>query len=118
MKSRDQKAHEQTHDPEGLPLDLKLSKQASDEVTPTGSGVVPTSPTPLTARPSGYLVGSEAPGHSTAPESKVEGTRSSSQPSVQEYKAPVSRLPDSISARDVYNDRTNPDGRVCDEVQR
>jgi hypothetical protein len=107
--------NEQT-DPEGLPIDRKMKSQ--DEVQPTSPGITVTSPNSLSGKPASYLVGSEAPGHSTAPESKVEGTRSSSQSGVQEYKAPVSRLPDSISARDVYNDRTNADGCTASEVQR
>lgn len=79
----------------------------------------PTSPTPLSGsgKPSGLLVNSEAPGHTTAPEVRVE---SAALPKEQgsEYKAPPSRFPERITAKEVQADRSNPDGCQSFEVQR
>lgn len=89
-----------------------------DEVTETSSGIQPTSPTPLSGKPSGYMVGSTAPGASEAPQVAVESAKSPKQSAIPEYQAPASRLPDTISAREIYNDRSNPDGCVSGGVQR
>jgi hypothetical protein len=106
------------HDPgRGTDKQPQMSKQ-SDEITPTAPGLEVTSPNALSGKPSGYLVGSGAPGHVTAPESKVEGTRSSAQSAIPEYRHPPSRLPEQISAREIANDRSNPDGCQATEVQR
>ena len=110
------KSNEQT-DPEGLPLDRELSKQA-DEVQPTSSGITPTSPTPLTARPAGFIVGSEGPGQPAAPEISVQAPKAARGNDVKEYKQPTHDLPETISARQIYNDRSNADGCTASEVQR
>lgn len=110
--ARDEKAHEQTHDPDGVPTgNRQMSKQASDEVTPT-------SPTPLSGRPSGFIVGSTAPGHSEAPMISVEAPRAERGNWVEEYPQPASRLPERITAREIQADRSNPDGCSDSERQR
>jgi hypothetical protein len=103
-------------DPEGLPLDRRMKQ--NDQVTETSSGLEVTSPNALSGRPSGFMVGSTAPGASEAPQVAVESVKSPKQSAIPEYRAPASRLPDTISAREIYNDRSNPDGCVSGEVQR
>jgi len=115
--THDQKAHEET-DPEGLPIHRRLSNQG-DEIAPTSSGITPTSPTPLTARPSGAgAVGQSDPGQPAAREVAVESAKSPAKSAIPEYRAPASRLPEVITARQVANDRSNPDGCQAFEVQR
>jgi hypothetical protein len=93
-------------DPEGIPVSRKMSNQ-QDEATETSAGITPTSPTPLTARPAGYIVGSEAPGQPTAPMVSVEASQGQRTNSIPEYRAPASRLPETI---DASRDLSNPDG--------
>ncbi|MGA7558393.1 MAG: hypothetical protein WCF61_05500 [Terriglobales bacterium] len=111
---------EEQHDPEGLPLDRKLSKQASDEVAPTSAGVTPTSPSPLTGRPAALKLDQvDDPGAVNAPRIAVQATKGEGKNTVKEYvPSVVSRLPDQISARQVQADRSNPDGCSASEVQR
>jgi hypothetical protein len=91
-------------DPEGLPLNRQMKPH--DQVQPT-------SPSPLSGKPSGFIVGSTAPGHSEAPRVAVEGPKATKQSDVQEYQQPRhDSLPDVITARQVYEDDSNPDGRV------
>jgi hypothetical protein len=86
-----------------------------------------TSPTALTGKPAGYIVGSEGPGQPAAPTIAVESptTTTARVPEVggesafgmnakpergdaiPEYRQPLSRLPETI---DASNDFSNPDG--------
>jgi hypothetical protein len=129
--------NEKELDPEGMPVNRRL-KDADplesaekgwqvgtelahivDEVTETSPGVQVTSPTPLSGKPSGYMVGSTAPGASEAPQIAVEGPKAARGNAVPEYRPSVSsQLPDQISARQVQADRSNPDGCQAFEVQR
>jgi hypothetical protein len=104
-------------DPEGMPINRQLTKQR--DVEPTSSGITPTSPSPLTARPAGYLVGSSGPGQPQAPAVAAESPRAVQGNSVPEYRpTALSRLPEQISARELANDRSNPDGCQAFKVQR
>lgn len=104
---------EQEHDPEGLPLSRELpAVRQHDQVTET-------SPDPLTALPQGAgIVGSEGPNQPAAREVGMESAKSPASTSVPEYKQPVSRLPERITAREIQADRSNPDGTQAFEVQR
>jgi hypothetical protein len=98
-----------------------------------------TSATPLNAKPAAYEVGQSDPGQPAAPTVGMETSTAgaprvpevggesafgmNAQPEkntglVQAYKQPASGLPDSISARQIYNDRSNPDGCSDSERQR
>jgi hypothetical protein len=78
-----------------------------------------TSPSPLTGKPAGVKVDEvDDPGAVNAPQIAVESAKSPASTSVPEYKQPLSRLPDQISARQIQADRSNPDGCVASEVQR
>jgi hypothetical protein len=114
--THDEKNDEKEVDPEGLPLNRAMKPH--DESTPTSPGIRVTDPTPLVARPASYIVGQTAPGQPSAPQVAVEGSRAVQGNSVPEYKWPALNLPDTISAREIYLDDTNPDGRVANRVQR
>jgi hypothetical protein len=90
----------------------------ADQVTETSPGLKVTSATPLSGKPSGFIVGSEGPGASEAPEVAVEAPKAARGNAVPEWKPLPSNLPDVITAREVANDRSNPDGCVASEVQR
>jgi hypothetical protein len=82
-------------------------RKVNDEVTPTGSGITETSPTPLAARPAAFIVGGTGPGQPSAPTIAVKAT---TQGGISEYAPRPSRLPEQISARQITNDDSNPDG--------
>jgi hypothetical protein len=111
-------AVKQEHDPDGLPTNNRQMSKQADEITPTSSGITPTSPNALSGKPSGFMVGSTAPGASEAPQIAVEGPRAARGNDVKEYKQPGHDLPETISAREIANDRSNPDGCQSFEVQR
>ncbi|MGA7557857.1 MAG: hypothetical protein WBV60_11060 [Terriglobales bacterium] len=118
MKSHDEKTYEETHDPDGVPTNNRQMKQ-NDQVTETSAGVEVTSPTPLSGKPAAYQVGQSDPGQPAAPLIAVEAPKSQRSNAIPEYRPSVSsRLPDTISARDVYNDDSNCDGRIAGRVQR
>jgi hypothetical protein len=98
---------EQEHDPEGLPLSRELpAVRQHDQVTET-------SPDPLTALPQGAgIVGQSGPNQPEARAVGMEAAKSPASSSIPEYKQPLSRLPNVITARQVYEDDSNPDGRV------
>jgi hypothetical protein len=109
---------EQEHDPDGVPTNNRQMSKQADEVQPTSAGIVPTSPSPLSGKPSGFIVGSTAPGASEAPQVAVEATRAVRGNDVKEYEQPGHDLPETISARQIQADRSNPDGCQAFEVQR
>ena len=100
---------EQEHDPEGFPINRELSR---DEVEVT-------SPMPLSGKPSGFIVGGTAPGASQAPEVAVEAPKAARGNSIPEYHQPDhAGLPETITAKQIQADRSNPDGCIASEVQR
>lgn len=100
--------NEKETDPDGLPLDRKLSKQA-DEIMPTSTGITPTSPTPLTGKPSGLKVDDvDDPGATNAPKIAMEAPKAARGNSIPEHRgADLSQLPETI---DASRDFSNPDG--------
>jgi hypothetical protein len=93
-----------------------------------------TTAAPLTGKPAAYEVGQSDPGQPAAPTIGMEaptpaaprapevgGVSSFGQNVradqnaglIQEYRAPATRLPATINAREILNDRSNPDG--CQE---
>jgi hypothetical protein len=77
-----------------------------------------TSPNSLTAPPQGAgAVGQRDPGQPAAREVPIEPAKSPAANPITEYKQPMSRLPERITAREIQDDRSNPDGRIS-EVQR
>jgi hypothetical protein len=107
-------------DPEGKPIGREMRPVQQDEVTETSSGIVPTSPSPLTGRPAALKLDQvDDPGAVNAPRIAVQATKGEGKNTVKEYvPSVVSRLPETISAREIYNDRSNPDGCVSGTVQR
>jgi hypothetical protein len=75
-----------------------------------------TSATPLPGRPAAYQVGQSDPGQPEAPSIAVEAAKTATtrEPergnAIPEYRQPAHNLPDQISAREVYDDASNPDG--------
>jgi hypothetical protein len=94
--------------PEGLPLNRQMKQ--NDQVTETSPGLEVTSPNALSGRPSGFMVGQTAPGASEAPRIAVESPRAVQGNAVPEYKWPALNLPEQLSARQIHEDRSNPDG--------
>jgi hypothetical protein len=105
-------------DPEGKPIGRPMRQQ--DEVSETSAGVTPTSPSPLSGKPSALKLDQvNDPGAVNAPRVAVESSKSPRGDGIPEWKPPVgSRLPEVITAREVFEDDSNCDGRVSGRVQR
>jgi hypothetical protein len=116
---------------------MKNEKEVDPDELETSPGLQVTSPNALVAKPAGYIVGSEGPGQPPAPTIAVEAPTTATarvpevggesafgmnaapeRGGVVEYRQPATRLPDAISAREIANDRSNPDGCQAFEVQR
>jgi hypothetical protein len=89
---------------------MKSKTETHDEVE-TSSGITPTSPTPLTARPAALKVDEvDDPGAVNAPRVAVESAKSAHGNEIPEYIQAAHDLPQTITARQVQADDSNPTG--------
>jgi hypothetical protein len=99
----------------GVSVSLPRRPDAAGYLVGQATESTPTAPEPV-ARVAGAPGGRSVP--TVGGESSFGMNAQPERGSVVEYRQPETRLPERISAQEVYLDDTNPDGRVSGRVQR